>query len=71
MQPVPPECRPLVEQLARLDRPTRRAVVSAAEREATQASKRGVVSWKTIDELTGIVSVGGDAVADCERLYDE
>ena len=28
------------------------------------------VSWKALDALVGIVSLGGDALADSEALYD-
>jgi hypothetical protein len=28
------------------------------------------VSWDTLDRLTGIASLGGDASADSEALYD-
>ncbi|HRI66031.1 MAG TPA: hypothetical protein PK156_17405 [Polyangium sp.] len=27
-------------------------------------------SWETLDSLRGIVRLGGNAVEDCERLYD-
>jgi predicted DNA-binding antitoxin AbrB/MazE fold protein len=29
------------------------------------------VSWDSLKAITGIMSVGGDAVADAEALYDE
>lgn len=27
-------------------------------------------SWETLDSLRGVVHLGGNAVEDCERLYD-
>jgi predicted DNA-binding antitoxin AbrB/MazE fold protein len=54
-----------------------RVTVSTEKRStARRGSKRKyqyptrVVSWATLDRLTGIASLGGNAVADSEALYD-
>ena len=54
-----------------------RVTVSTQKRSvARRGSKRRyqyptrVVSWDALDRLTGIASLGGDAVADSEALYD-
>jgi hypothetical protein len=31
----------------------------------------GVASWETIESLRDVVRLGGNAVDDCNRLYDE
>ena len=30
-----------------------------------------VASWETLDSLHGVVSLGGNALEDCEKLYDD
>jgi hypothetical protein len=58
-----------VEELASLPESERRAVVQAADEDARRRA-HAVASWDTIESLTGLVSVGGDAVEDCRRACD-
>jgi hypothetical protein len=38
---------------------------------AVEHPDRGpTASWETIESLRGVVHLGGNAVEDCERLYD-
>ncbi|MBI4951776.1 MAG: hypothetical protein HY908_07060 [Myxococcales bacterium] len=62
-----PEHEALVRQLTSLPEDERQAVVAAAEAAAQQ---RPVASWATLRKLSAAVSLGGDAVEDCKRLYD-
>ena len=55
-------------ELSALSDNERRAVVFAAE--TTARARRAVASWSTIRKLTGAVAMGGNAVDDCNRLYD-
>lgn len=36
----------------------------------TAAEAAPATSWETLDELRGIVHLGGNALEDCDRLYD-
>ncbi|WP_394826060.1 hypothetical protein [Pendulispora albinea] len=65
---VPPALEPLVRQLAALPDEDRKAVVQAAEN--ARRPQRAVASWDTLDSLRGVVRLGGDAIEDCDRLYD-
>lgn len=38
--------------------------------QAMQAEGRGVASWETVESLRGAVHLGGNAVDDCDQLYD-
>jgi hypothetical protein len=66
---VPVEHGRIVEELAALPESERRAIVQAADEEARRRT-RAVASWDTIESLTGLVHVGGDAVEDCRRADD-
>jgi len=66
--PVRPELEPLVRQLAALPSAVRHSVVSAAEEAA--AESKPVLPWDEFDRAHGIVQLGGDALADCDALYD-
>jgi hypothetical protein len=66
---IPPEHGRIVEELAALPESERRAIVQAAD-EAARRRARAVASWDTIESLTGLVHVGGDAVEDCRRADD-
>jgi hypothetical protein len=57
----------IVEELAALPESDRHAVVEAADEEARHRA-RVVASWETIESLTGLVQMGGDAVEDCRRI---
>ena len=37
---------------------------------STPETSAPTTSWETIDALRGVVHFGGNAVEDCERLYD-
>ena len=58
-----------MEELAALPESERRAIVQAADEHARRRA-RAIASWDTIESLTGLVNVGGDAVEDCERACD-
>lgn len=34
------------------------------------ASEEPTASWETLESLRGVVHLGGNAIDDCERLYD-
>jgi hypothetical protein len=59
----------IVGELAALPESERRAIVQAADEDARRRA-RAVASWDTIESLTGLVNVGGDAVEDCRRACD-
>ncbi len=63
---VPEHLAPLVQQLLALSEPDRRLVIAAVEWER----ELPVMSWETLDRARGIVSLGGNAVEDCNALYD-
>ena len=62
-----PALDPLVRQLAELPEDERRDVIAAAQESAAQ---HPFLSWEAWESARGIVNLGGDAVADCDRLYD-
>ncbi len=66
---VPARLEPLVRELAALPDEDRRAVLEAAEEAARSAPP--AASWETLDSLRGVVSLGGNALEDCEKLYDD
>ena len=71
LQNVPHELRDLVKQLAALRSEQRQLVVRAAEQTDPAARPRyPAMPWELIEKSIGVVSLGGDAVADCEALYD-
>ena len=39
-------------------------------KQATQSEGRAAASWETIESLRGAVHLGGNAVDDCDQLYD-
>jgi hypothetical protein len=39
-------------------------------RDAAQPERAPTASWETIESLRGVVHLGGNALEDCERLYD-
>jgi hypothetical protein len=47
-----------------------RVLASAPEEEAAQPERGPTTSWETIQSLQGVVHLGGNAIDDCERLYD-
>jgi hypothetical protein len=64
---IRPALEPLVRQLSELPALERREVVAAAEETATQ---RPVLSWESWESACNAVRLGGNAVEDCDRLYD-
>ena len=66
---LPENLRPLVEQLSRLTPEERSLVVKAANE--SQRQQLPTVPWSEIEEGIGIVNLGGNAVEDCEALYDD
>jgi hypothetical protein len=46
------------------------ASVPGPEKEAPQPAHRPTASWATIESLRGVVHFGGNALEDCDRLYD-
>ncbi len=72
---LPPSLEPLAQQLTALSDAERRQVVASAERIASNDAKpdtmeRRKARWAKLRALAGVVNLGGDAVEDCERLYD-
>ena len=59
--------RRLVHELVQLPARERRKVIAEAQREAR---RRSTLSWVSLRASRGVVSLGGDAVADCDSLYD-
>lgn len=72
---LPTSLERLVRQLAALPLEQRQRVVAAAEREAARATTHESATeraerWKRLRALAGVVDLGGNALDDCERLYD-
>jgi len=63
----------LAEELAALSREDRSRVLAAASRRGPRAADESQKSsaWQRLHGLEGIVSLGGDALEDCARLYDD
>jgi len=38
--------------------------------DSSNSNAVGTLSWEQWDAASGVVSLGGDAVEDCDRLYD-
>ena len=68
-EPVPAALKPLVDQLAKLTSEQRRLVVEAAE-QTVQPREFVGLSEQDIQRLTGVVAIGGNALEDCDALYD-
>jgi hypothetical protein len=80
---LPSRLLPLVEQLRRLPAEQRAKVIRAATdadrpdehanqgRAAIGAPELTPVPWDELLSMTGMVELGGDAVADCNALYDD
>ncbi|MBN1605429.1 MAG: hypothetical protein JW940_02290 [Polyangiaceae bacterium] len=66
---VPDRLWPLVEQL-RLLAPEDRSLVVRAANEATQGGLP-TVPWSEVEKVIGSVHLGGNAVEDCEAIYDD
>jgi len=59
----------LLEALRKLPLERRRALVSKLEGELRIQARS--VPAAALDKLTGLISMGGDALEDSERLYDD
>jgi hypothetical protein len=62
-----PDHRRLVQELAQLSARERRHVMADAQR---VAQRQVTLGWKSLRAARGVVALGGDAVADCDDLYD-
>ena len=59
----------LIQALKRLSPARRRQLLYQLEDEASPAVR--VISATELDKWTGLIAVGGDALEDSGRLYDE
>ena len=66
---VPDRLQPLVEQLRQLA-PEERSLVVQAANEA-EPKRLPTVPWSEVEKVIGIVNIGGNAVEDCEAIYDD
>ena len=66
---VPEHLLPLVEKLRALSTVDLELVIRAAKARAKERELRDV-SWASLQEAKGIVSLGGNADDDCKALYD-
>lgn len=66
---VPENLLPLLEKLRALSDADLELVVQAARARAKERELR-TVSWESLQEAKGIVSLGGNADDDCKALYD-
>jgi hypothetical protein len=62
----------VLEEALELPDEERQALALRLRNEAKKAhpSRGAVISWDALRRARGVVQLGGDAVADCERLYD-
>ena len=67
---LPEPLRPLVEQLAALSDADRRKVIDAVQASMRPSVVLRPVPWDVVDRARGIVKLGGNAVEDCNALYD-
>ena len=66
---VPDRLQPLVEQLRQLAPEERSLVVQAANEAA--AKRLPTVPWSEVERMIGVVNIGGNAIEDCEAIYDD
>ena len=66
---VPERLQHLVEQLSQLAPEERSLVVKAANEVVRKPLP--TVPWSEVKRIVGIVSIGGNAVEDCEAIYDD
>jgi len=60
----------LVSALATLPEPERSTVYAAVNDHARQ-SRRAMLSWEEWESARGVVTLGGNALDDCDKLYDD
>jgi hypothetical protein len=65
-----PELEVLVRALAALPEPERSEVYAAVNEEARR-SRGPTLSWDDWEAARGVVNLGGNAVEDCNALYDD
>jgi hypothetical protein len=68
--PLPDALRPLATELAKLSELERELVISAARAANTTRRPHPTISWTSLMSAKGVVSFGGNAVEDCDALYD-
>jgi hypothetical protein len=67
---LPDALRPLAAELAQLPEQDREMVISAARAANLTKHRYPTMSWGTLMSGKGAVSFGGNAVDDCDALYD-
>jgi hypothetical protein len=67
---LPEGLRPLAAELAKLPKEDRERVISVARAANTTRHEYPTMSWASLKSAKGIVSFGGNAVEDCDALYD-
>lgn len=65
-----PELEVLVRALAALPEPERSEVYAAVDEEA-RCTRGPMLSWDEWEAARGVVSLGGNAVEDCDALCDD
>ena len=60
----------LADELAALTREERTRVLASVARKTPPPRAHSTLTWDKLRSVEGIVSLGGNAVEDCERLYD-
>lgn len=68
--PVPESLKCLVEHLASLNDAERELVIRAATRQRRPAIELKAVPWESLWQARGVVAIGGNAVEDCDAIYD-
>ena len=67
---LPDALRPLAAELAKLTERDRELVIAAARAANTTRRPHRTISWASLMSAKGVVSFGGNAVEDCDALYD-
>lgn len=65
-----PDLEPLVKTLVALPADDRAVVLAMVEAETRPAPRLTPIPWEALDAMTGVVNFGGNALEDCDRLYD-
>jgi hypothetical protein len=67
---LPDALRSLAAELAKLPEQDREMVISAARAANITTRRYPTMSWPSLMSGKGVVSIGGNAVEDCDALYD-
>jgi hypothetical protein len=67
--PLPDHLRLLADQLAEVSTDDQQLVIAAARNARPRRLK--TIPWSELEKLKGIVSLGGNAVDDCNALYED